>query len=54
MTVIMAGHDAGLDAQVTPLYGAIGAGCVMCAYVCAIKISGHPDVVYALLPMIGS
>jgi hypothetical protein len=30
--------------QVSPLYGAIGAGVVMCAYVCSRNITSHPDI----------
>ena len=30
--------------QVLPLYVTIGAGSLMCAYVCALKISTHPDI----------
>ena len=32
--------------QVSPLYVSIGAGCVMCAYVCGLKLATYPDIVY--------
>lgn len=38
---------AGLGAQIIPLYAAIGAGVAMCAYVCALKLTSYPDIVYA-------
>lgn len=43
--------DVAKHSQVLPLYVTIGAGCIMCTYVCALKMSTHPDVVYvARLP----
>lgn len=34
-------------AQIMPLYITIGAGCAMCMYVCGLKVTTYPDIVYA-------
>lgn len=31
--------------QITPLYAAIGAGCVLCAYTCTRNLVTYPDIV---------